>query len=372
MAITKANKEKISEGIDCEIVKCDLPEILTTDFKQIFPIKINRVSRHKAPDYFYKIKYSNGRIITVTPEHPLFIFKEGSITTIPAEKAQPEMFAPAPKENNESGEIIETEECLILETAVKYIRITSVEKMTNHDQLWVYDVTVEPTHNFISENLILHNSVSISKANIQATLRAETTVLAAANPKLGRFNNMEPLAPQIDLPPTLINRFDLIFPVKDIPDKKRDELMADHILGMHQDPTKSKPEIPTDLLRKFVAYARNRVKPELSDEALEEIKSYYIKMRNQGDIEDVGIKSIPITARQLEALIRLAEASAKVRLSNKVTREDARHAIDLLEYCLNQVARDATTGRIDIDQISTGVSTAQRSKIIVIKELLVQ
>ncbi len=238
-----------------------------------------------------------------------------------------------------------------------FIMIDELDKMSKEDSSAMHEALEQQT-------------VSISKANIQATLRAETTVLAAGNPKLGRFNQMDPLAPQIDLPPTLLNRFDLIFPVIDMPDKERDEKMAHHILGLHKDLALSEPQIPTDLMRKFIAYARQRITPKITDEALDEIKSYYVTMRTKGKIEDSGFRTIPITARQLEALVRLAEASAKIRLSENVTKEDARRAIELLEYCLNQVARDKETGQIDIDQISTGISTTQRSKIIVVKELI--
>ena len=93
-------------------------------------------------------------------------------------------------------------------------------------------------------------------------------------------------------------------------------------------------------------------------------------MRASGGTEE-GIKAIPISARQLEALVRLAEASAKIRLSNEVTREDARRSIELVEYCLMQVGFDKETGKIDIDRIATGISASQRSNIIVIKEIIV-
>ena len=239
-----------------------------------------------------------------------------------------------------------------------FVMIDEMDKMSKEDRSAMHEALEQQT-------------VSIAKANIQATLHAETTVLAAANPKFGRFNIMEPIAPQIDLPPTLINRFDLIFPIKDLPNKAKDERMATHILGLHQDPTLGESEIPTKLLRKFIAYARQKVAPTITDEALDEIKTYYVQMRSKGESEEIGFRTIPITARQLEALVRLSEASAKVRLSNKVTRGDARRAIDLLEYCLGQVATDEK-GRIDIDQISTGISATQRNKIIVMKELIAE
>ncbi len=212
-------------------------------------------------------------------------------------------------------------------------------------------------------------TVSISKANIQATLIARTTVLAAANPKFGRFDPYGIIAEQIDMPPTLINRFDLIFTIKDLPDEIKDEKMASHILKLHQTPDIFEPEISTDFLRKYIAYAKQKIIPVINNDALREIKDFYLRMRASGGTEE-GIKAIPISARQLEALVRLAEASAKLRLSNEVTREDARRSIELVEYCLIQVGFDRETGKIDIDRIATGISASQRSNIIVIKEII--
>ncbi len=212
-------------------------------------------------------------------------------------------------------------------------------------------------------------SVTISKANIQATLRCETTVLAAANPKFGRFDPYELIAKQIQMPATLINRFDLIFPVRDLPNPSNDELMADFILNLHRG-TKYEKEVPisTEMLRKYIAYAKQNVFPELTDDALAEIRRYYVQMRNQGSSEGGG--AIPISARQLEGLVRLSEASAKVRLSNKVTRKDAKIAIELVHHCLTQIGLDPETGKLDIDRITTGITASQRSHISMIKEII--
>ncbi len=216
-----------------------------------------------------------------------------------------------------------------------------------------------------------NQTVSISKANIQATLIARTTVLAAANPKFGRFDPFGIIADQIDLPPTLINRFDLIFPIKDLPEETRDEKMAKHMLVLHQSPDIQEPEIPTALLRKFVGYARQKIVPRLTDSAVEEIKDFYLRMRKSGGGEG-GIKSIPISARQLEALVRLSEASAKARLDSRVTRKDAKKAIELLDYCLMQVGFDKETGKIDIDRIATGITATSRSHILVLKDIITE
>lgn len=233
-------------------------------------------------------------------------------------------------------------------------------------------------------------TISVSKANIQATLRCETTVLAAANPKFGRFDPYETIAKQIEIPSTLINRFDMMFTIKDIPDEERDGKLANFILNRHRqtmveskkDP--NKPEafpdedkadleiLDTDLLRKYFVYCRQSIKPTLTKAAIAEIQDYYVKMRNSSSDEAGAMKSIPITARQLEALVRVAEASAKTRLASEVTREDARKAIGLLTYCLEQVGLDPDTGKIDIDRISSGVTSSERNKIVVIRELINQ
>lgn len=212
-------------------------------------------------------------------------------------------------------------------------------------------------------------SVTISKANIQASLRCETTVLAAANPKFGRFDPYETVANQINLPPTLINRFDLIFTIKDIPDQAKDERMARFILNLHQQNTGTPIEIDTKLLKKYISYARQNCKPKLTDGAIEELQEYYIKMRaSSGE----GAKSVPISARQLEGLVRLSEGSAKLRLSDKVLKKDAKKAIELMDYCLRQVAYDEKTGTIDIDRIATEMPAAQRNKIVTVKEVIAE
>jgi replicative DNA helicase Mcm len=212
-------------------------------------------------------------------------------------------------------------------------------------------------------------TVTISKANIQATLRAETTVLAAANPKFGRFDPYEIIPKQIELPSTLINRFDLIFPVKDLPNKDKDEKLAGFILNLHQSPDMVNPEIESEKLRKYISYVRQRVSPKLTDAAIDEIKKYYLKMRSSGG-EEGEVKAIPISARQLEALVRMAEAAAKLSLSDKVSRKDAKKAIELMHHCLVQVGLDPETGKIDIDRISTGISASERSHISTIKEII--
>ncbi len=251
----------------------------------------------------------------------------------------------------------------------RWMKIKKVEKIKNKNIKWVYDVTIEPFHTFISNGMILHNTVTISKANVQASLRAETSVLAAANPKFGRFDPYQSIAQQIDLPPTLINRFDIIFTLRDIPNKIKDEKIALHVLEEHKTQT-SDMLIPRDLFRKYVAYSKQRVKPQITDEAADEIKNFYVNLRNKPVASESAMRPIPISARQLQALIRMAEASAKIRLSKTVTVEDTKIAIDLMKYYLMQVGYDYESKTFDIDKISSGITSSKRNKIFTVRETI--
>jgi len=238
--------------------------------------------------------------------------------------------------------------------------IDELDKMSPEDRSALHEALEQQT-------------VTISKANIQATLRAEATVLAAANPKMGRFDPYTPIPSQIDLPPTLINRFDLIFPIRDLPNRKIDENIAMHILTAEsKDPLEKGIEI--ELFRKYVSYSRKKIKPKLSETAREEIKKFYVDLRNNSSspmAAEQEVKPIPITPRQLGAIVRLSEASARLRLSNTVTKSDAKLAINLIKYCLTQVGFDEETQQFDIDRVSTGVTASERGRLIAIKEIVI-
>ena len=236
--------------------------------------------------------------------------------------------------------------------------IDEIEKMNEYDRSGMHEAMEQ-------------QSVTISKANIQATLRAETTVLAAGNPKLGRFDPYTPIPQQIDISPALLSRFDVIFIIRDLPNITQDEAIATHVLEEHKQEV-IRDVIEPKIFRKYIAYAKQRFKPKLTNEAIDEIKSFYIKLRNQSVKADSEIKPIPITARQLEGIIRLSEAHAKVRLSNEVTRDDAKKAIELLKISLKQVGYDEETKSFDIDRVTTGITSSKRSKLILVKETLAQ
>ena len=213
-------------------------------------------------------------------------------------------------------------------------------------------------------------TVTIAKAGVQARLSCECALLAGANPKFGRFDPRSKIAEQIDLPPTIINRFDLIFPVKDLPETKKDTATAKKILDVHTKTTTISTPMDTKLLRKYIYLAKSK-KPIFTEDALNRLIEYYLEIRS-GYSDESSVKSIPINARQLEGLVRLSEAYAKIRLSNKITIRDTNKAIELLNSCLKQIAFDEKTGKIDIDKIALGMSASDRSKIVTIKEILIK
>ena len=214
-------------------------------------------------------------------------------------------------------------------------------------------------------------SITISKANVQATLRAETSVLAAANPKFGRFDPYQSIAQQIDLPPTLINRFDIIFTLRDIPDKEKDTRIATHVLLEHRKEGEDML-IPKELFRKYIAYSRQRIKPILSEEAVDEIKRFYVDLRNKPVAGESTMRPIPISASQLQALIRMSEACAKLKLREVVTREDAKISIELMKYYLMEVGYDYESKTFDIDKATTGITSSQRSKIFSVRDTIIE
>ncbi|RLJ02868.1 MAG: AAA family ATPase [Candidatus Aenigmatarchaeota archaeon] len=211
-------------------------------------------------------------------------------------------------------------------------------------------------------------TVSIAKASIMATLPAQTSILAGANPKLSRFDPLRPIAEQIDIPDTLLSRFDLKFALRDIPNREEDERIVDHIINSRMSEEVIKPEIDTELFRKYIAYAREHSKPEMTKEAMAKLKNFYIDLRSKYSGTD--IPTIPITLRQYEALIRLAEASAKIRLDSKVRIEDAERAIKLMKYSIRQLGMDPETGEIDIDRAEGGTPSSQRSKIRIVMDTM--
>ena len=227
------------------------------------------------------------------------------------------------------------------------IAIDEFDKMHKDDQIAMHEAMSTQT-------------ISVAKATIVATLPSQTAVLAGANPKYSRFDPYRPIIEQIDIPDTLLSRFDLKFVMRDVPDKVMDEKLAKYVVEARLKPEDVRPLIDPALLRKYIAYARHNCFPKMTPEAAERIKNFYITMRGMYAGEEKP--TVPITLRQYEALMRLAEASAKIRLSEKVETEDVDRVIKIMEYSIRQLGFDRETGKIDIDR-TEGVSSSQRSKI---------
>ncbi len=228
--------------------------------------------------------------------------------------------------------------------------------------------------------------ISVAKAGINATLQCRCSMLAAANPQYGRFTEDMSLYEQINLPAPLVSRFDLVEVLTDKPEKVHDEKLSAHILETHMrgearmvpegtdisgidvadilvKTSDIKPVYSIEMMRKYVAYSK-RLTPVMTDDAKKIIQDSFLKIRKMGN----G-KTVPITARQLEGYVRLAEASARMRLSDKVTDQDANNAADLIENYLYKIAGNED-GTYDIDKIVAGISSKDRNKLDIVRSIL--
>ena len=211
-------------------------------------------------------------------------------------------------------------------------------------------------------------TVSIAKAGIVATLKAQTAIIAAANPHSGRYDRYKTPTQNIRLPPSLLSRFDLIFIVVDKPNPADDAQMAEFILKNSmmkpeetlEDNSTSIAPISRDLLKKYIKHARRNCNPILTDEAKERIKEFYLELRGQYDSEDAIIS---ILARNLDALVRLSEAYAKMALREKVLKEDVEEIMKIFKRYLKDTGYDETTGKIDMDRIFVGQSRSNLNKL---------
>jgi replicative DNA helicase Mcm len=225
--------------------------------------------------------------------------------------------------------------------------IDEMDKMRPEDRVAIHEAMEQHT-------------VSVAKGGIVATLNARTAILAAANPSLGRYEPHRTVAENISLPVTILSRFDLIFVLRDVPNKESDSKMSAHILEIHRkglSPVEA--PIPGDLLRKYVTYAKS-IRPALSSEAIQRINDFYLAMRGASEAEG---SPVAITARQLESLVRVAEARARSALRKEVTAEDAEAAITIMKKSLEEVGIDLSSYKMDIDIIMTGKPKSVRDKL---------
>lgn len=216
---------------------------------------------------------------------------------------------------------------------------------------------------------ILHEAmeqqtISIAKTGIVCQLNARTAILASANPVDSRYNPRRSVIENIKLPPSLLSRFDLIYLMLDKSNEAHDRRLATHILSLYSldyqmNSLSIETEIDKKLLSKYISFARLNINPEISEEVVNDLIDGYCEMRKIG----TGRNIITATPRQLESLIRLSEALAKMRYSSYVEKRDVQEAMRLIRVATQQAATDPTTGLIDMDMISTGITTISRSKI---------
>jgi len=217
--------------------------------------------------------------------------------------------------------------------------------------------------------------ISVSKAGINATLNARTTLLAAANPISGRFNEHAGIAEQIDLDPALLSRFDLLFTFQDHPDAELDGKIINHKAEMWDIGTKKLandygdfedsdvlPALDKSLIRKWIAHAKRNCHPTVAADAKQLVKDEFTKLRQANNGDGPQDQPVPVTFRRQEAIHRLAEASARIRLSDVVETQDVRRAIRLIRRSLEDVGLDPETGQLDADVIETGMSNTQRNR----------
>jgi replicative DNA helicase Mcm len=225
--------------------------------------------------------------------------------------------------------------------------IDEMDKMRPEDRVAIHEAMEQHT-------------VSVAKGGIVATLNARTAILAAANPALGRYEPHRTVAENISLPVTILSRFDLIFVLRDVPNKEADGKMSEHILEMHRKGLSPvEPPMPSDMLRKYISYAKG-IKPVLTQEAVQRLKDFYLAMRSASESEG---SPVAITARQLESLVRIAEARARASLRKEVLTEDAEAAIAIMKRSLEEVGIDMSSYKIDIDLIMTGKPKSVRDKM---------
>ena len=202
---------------------------------------------------------------------------------------------------------------------------------------------IKPEDRSALHEVMEQQTCSVAKGGIVATLNARTSILSAANPIYGKYDPYKNITENVNLPVPLLTRFDLIFIVRDNPDKEKDNLVASHILEIHRDTEKAaRPAIDIDLFSKYLSYAK-QIEPTLTPEAIDIVRSYYMEMRR---IESEGM--ITVTPRQLEGLIRLASARARLLLKDMVEAEDAQRAIYLVDQMMRTAGVDVNTGKTDL------------------------
>src|SRR6476661_6163258 len=202
---------------------------------------------------------------------------------------------------------------------------------------------IKPEDRSSLHEVMEQQTCSVAKGGIVATLNARTSILSAANPMYGKYDVFKNITENVNLPIPLLTRFDLIYVIRDTPEREKDSRIAGHILEIHRDVEHAaQPAIEMDLFRKYLAYAK-QIEPKFTIEVINALRDYYMKMRN---VDSEGM--ITVTPRQLEGLIRLATARARLLLQDNVKIEDAERAIYLVQRMLETAGVDVNTGKVDL------------------------
>ena len=240
--------------------------------------------------------------------------------------------------------------------------IDEFDKMRKTDRVAIHEAMEQQT-------------ISIAKGGIVATLQAKTAIIAAANPKHGRWNEYETAVENINLSPPILSRFDLIFVIRDKPDRHSDDIIAEYILTSHMqgyDDTFSLDEedsgktpsvtldfIPMELLKKYIRYCKNNSFPKLTKKTAEKIRKFYVDMRNSNP---EGSTAVSIVARTLDGIVRMCEAYAKMALRDVVTEEDVDSVIELVKRYMKDIGFDEETQTFDIDIMMTGRTHSKQDR----------
>jgi replicative DNA helicase Mcm len=273
------------------------------------------------------------------------------------------------------------------------VGLTAAAKRTSQgQQSWTFEAGALPkadrglacvdnlTYFGSAERESLHDAledqvINLSKGSRTTSIQARASLLAAAAPKYGRFDQYESIGEQLDLDPGILSQLDLMFVFVDDPDRKEDEELAEHILEanyvgeiqsrreetegqpaekINEETTDITPPIEPALLRKYIIYAQQNIYPSLTDDAQERLKEFYIDLRTKEPDDDDDDRPVPVTARKLEAMVRLAEASARVRLSETVETADVDRSIDLIKTSLTEIGVDTDHQQYNASVVETG------------------
>ncbi|KAI3316871.1 MCM2/3/5 family protein [Xylariaceae sp. AK1471] len=236
--------------------------------------------------------------------------------------------------------------------------IDEFDKMRDEDRVAIHEAMEQQT-------------ISIAKAGITTILNARTSVLAAANPIFGRYDDMKTPGENIDFQTTILSRFDMIFIVRDEHTRDKDERIAKHVMGIHMGgrgiEEQVEGEVPVEKMRRYLSYCKSRCAPRLSPEAAEKLSSHFVSIRKQvhaSEIEANTRSSIPITVRQLEAIVRITEALAKLTLSPVATEQHVDEAIRLfLCSTMDAVNQGSNMGSRELNEEASRVEAELKRRL---------